>query len=82
MAGHHRSVLVAAAGVLAAGYVGVRAGGDRHKLEQELEQTYTRLRAAEAQARTEHGEAAEARRRAATARRPRRGPRRRRVGDG
>jgi uncharacterized membrane protein YciS (DUF1049 family) len=50
--------LVGAAGVLAAGYVGVRAGGDRHKLEQELEQTYARLRAAEAQARPAQGEAA------------------------
>lgn len=52
--------VIVVTGVAAAGYAGVRAGSERHKLEQELERTYTRLRAAEAQARAGGGgEAAE-----------------------
>jgi uncharacterized integral membrane protein len=42
------AALVIAVGLLAGGSAAVHAAGDRHKLERELEATYTRLRAAEA----------------------------------
>lgn len=42
------AALVVAVGLLAGGSAAVRAAGDRHKLEKELESTYSRLRAAEA----------------------------------
>ena len=43
------SLLVFAVGLLANGFSGLRLGQERHKLERELEETYKRLRAAEAQ---------------------------------
>jgi uncharacterized integral membrane protein len=41
------AALVIAVGLLAGGSAAVHAAGDRHKLEKELEATYSRLRAAE-----------------------------------
>ena len=43
------SLLVFAVGLLANGFSGLRLGQERHKLERELEETYKRLRVAEAQ---------------------------------
>ena len=43
------SLLVVAVGLLANGFSGLRLGQQRHKLEREIEETYKRLRAAEAQ---------------------------------
>ena len=43
------SLLVVAVALLASGFSGLRLGQERHKLERELEETYKRLRAAEAQ---------------------------------
>ena len=43
------SLLVVAVALLASGFSGLRLGQQRHKLERELEETYKRLRAVEAQ---------------------------------
>lgn len=43
------AALVVGIGLVAGGSAAVHAAGDRHKLERELDATYTRLRAAEAQ---------------------------------
>jgi len=43
------SGLIVAVGLLASGFSSVRLGQQRHKLESELEETYKRLRVAEAQ---------------------------------